>query len=848
MDFGGVADPGVDGGTIRRLSSQLVVGPCARSIRIATTILLANPSVKQQCLHCCVLAWRPVDVHCRTLDCMHREPATLTRSSVHLVGGRPALRLPINGLYSRTFGSNDHLFSVLYAYCNFNELIRLAMSVILVHLRISSKNSSFHSSLSNSEPIYKIYKLADLRPVHDTNEGEDFEQCEETPQVTHRSTNNTNSFSPQTPTKIAVTCDRGMSSDIAKLRYNGKTCVRSFVQRVKEFLAARNLKPEKILQHATEIFEGDALHWFRSVKDSIDNWHDLSTQLIEVFSLHDYDYRLKSEIRARTQGESENITIYLSIMHGMFSRLTVPFTEEEQLEIVLHNIRPCFATVIATAEKIDNLNTLRKLCHNYEVVHARMSQFREPPRANSDTLAPEFAYNKQSSFLNSPKQPYQGKIPQWTPEAEQAFLKLKACLVTTPVLSCPNFDLPFEVHTDASDYGVGGCCLSRNTVMYMGQFCKDVIKIEPSSLRIPELVDNENLRLISMKWISRGQLYTAGLQSDGFKAPRVVPGAKVAIKLAALPRLMAIDNLCTRERIRAGVSHLKYSASEPTYDCVPFAVETAGLWCGSWAVGYGTGVATPARGRTWFSRWRWPYSGEMRLALWAPLSRVRRAKRGVVSFNCDHDARAERAKRACRGSGRRSARTDLAAFHDMPRNFMICLNWPNHEMAAVHDMPRNFMICLNVTRQIVKRGDVVGPCARPAQLATAILPANPAVALLCFGEENYDVVAGKACRRVAANFAFGKTIIAKKNAPQETWQKSLTVTSCWLQYEWAGSTGLDGKLASQVTIKLLDSEGKLTSAAPKLAHTNSCHALKAERYRVHEIDLTLAQSEGIAQT
>ncbi|KAI8441709.1 hypothetical protein MSG28_015241 [Choristoneura fumiferana] len=31
-----------------------VVGPCARSARIATTILLANPAVKQQCLHCCV--------------------------------------------------------------------------------------------------------------------------------------------------------------------------------------------------------------------------------------------------------------------------------------------------------------------------------------------------------------------------------------------------------------------------------------------------------------------------------------------------------------------------------------------------------------------------------------------------------------------------------------------------------------------------------------------------------------------------------------------------------------------------------------------------------------------------
>lgn len=32
---------------------------------------------------------------------------------------------------------------------------------------------------------------------------------------------------------------------------------------------------------------------------------------------------------------------------------------------------------------------------------------------------------------------------------------MKGCLVNAPVLACPNFSLPFEVHTDASNYGVG---------------------------------------------------------------------------------------------------------------------------------------------------------------------------------------------------------------------------------------------------------------------------------------------------------------------------------------------------------------------------------------------------------
>lgn len=44
---------------------------------------------------------------------------------------------------------------------------------------------------------------------------------------------------------------------------------------------------------------------------------------------------------------------------------------------------------------------------------------------------------------------------KWTNEADAAFLKLKECLVSAPVLSCPDYNLPFEVHTDASNVGVG---------------------------------------------------------------------------------------------------------------------------------------------------------------------------------------------------------------------------------------------------------------------------------------------------------------------------------------------------------------------------------------------------------
>ncbi|CAK1580742.1 unnamed protein product [Parnassius mnemosyne] len=43
----------------------------------------------------------------------------------------------------------------------------------------------------------------------------------------------------------------------------------------------------------------------------------------------------------------------------------------------------------------------------------------------------------------------------WNSQAAAAFQKLKEALVTAPVLACPNFELPFSVHCDASNYGIG---------------------------------------------------------------------------------------------------------------------------------------------------------------------------------------------------------------------------------------------------------------------------------------------------------------------------------------------------------------------------------------------------------
>lgn len=226
------------------------------------------------------------------------------------------------------------------------------------------------------------------------------------------------------PLQVTVHCEGNSNinnNDFAKIRYDGKTCVRSFIQRVQEFSAARNLSDAKLLASATEIFTGEALHWYRSVRDIVTSWQDV-LQLIKDFDKPDYDYRLMAEIRERTQGRTENITIYLAILAGMFSRLSKQLSEEEKLEIILHNIRPCYASTLASVTEIKSIEQLRLLCKNYENIQSRLKQFNEPPSNCNNLLAPEFAY--KSPFSQEPRQfkPHQNnypfkKIPQNRPFA-----------------------------------------------------------------------------------------------------------------------------------------------------------------------------------------------------------------------------------------------------------------------------------------------------------------------------------------------------------------------------------------------------------------------------------------------
>lgn len=49
----------------------------------------------------------------------------------------------------------------------------------------------------------------------------------------------------------------------------------------------------------------------------------------------------------------------------------------------------------------------------------------------------------------------------WTVEAERSFLALKEALTQAPVLACPDFSKPFQIHSDASSVGIGSVLIQE---------------------------------------------------------------------------------------------------------------------------------------------------------------------------------------------------------------------------------------------------------------------------------------------------------------------------------------------------------------------------------------------------
>ena len=78
----------------------------------------------------------------------------------------------------------------------------------------------------------------------------------------------------------------------------------------------------------------------------------------------------------------------------------------------------------------------------------------------------------------------------WGPSQDTAFNELKNLLTHAPLLALPNFDKPFEIHCDASGYGIGGVLMQeKRPIAYLSE------KLSEAQLNYP-IYDKELYALV----------------------------------------------------------------------------------------------------------------------------------------------------------------------------------------------------------------------------------------------------------------------------------------------------------------------------------------------------------------
>lgn len=219
------------------------------------------------------------------------------------------------------------------------------------------------------------------------------------------------SISPPPPTNIESsnrTPARPKSIPVSQwhLTFNGdisRQSVSSFVERVDEFSRSRHVTREELFDSAVELFEAEALIWFRSIKTLVHCWDDVVKQLRIEYEPADYESELWDEIKARKQDKNERVGVYFAAMINLFSRLPTPTSEKDKLRIVRRNLDPYYIQALSLTD-VESVSELLNLCRRLENNKwLADNSASSPARTQSRLLEPDLASKvSRPPFKNTP--------------------------------------------------------------------------------------------------------------------------------------------------------------------------------------------------------------------------------------------------------------------------------------------------------------------------------------------------------------------------------------------------------------------------------------------------------------
>lgn len=148
-----------------------------------------------------------------------------------------------------------------------------------------------------------------------------------------------------------------------------------FIRRIRELAVTRGATTQNLYDSACELFEGNALQWFRAGLNSksFTNWEELEQALLNDFENYDYSDDLLEYIKNRLQKPSEKIVDYFACMEDLFIKLGSNVSELFKLKIIRRNLRAEFIKSLSTFQ-FQTTNQLKEHCKLFEHDMIRISK------------------------------------------------------------------------------------------------------------------------------------------------------------------------------------------------------------------------------------------------------------------------------------------------------------------------------------------------------------------------------------------------------------------------------------------------------------------------------------------
>lgn len=165
----------------------------------------------------------------------------------------------------------------------------------------------------------------------------------------------------------------------------------AFLTRIEDGRKLVQISDSDLLNCIPLFLSGLAYHWYKIERPRWSTWTACTEAMLRRFGDPDFQWTLREEIRARTQGNDEPVTDFLTCMRNLFVRAVPPISEDEQLNIVHRNMLPRLQVAILRTE-IRSLEGLEVLASRVERSFRAAMDFHAPP-APERSMLPEFAYH-----------------------------------------------------------------------------------------------------------------------------------------------------------------------------------------------------------------------------------------------------------------------------------------------------------------------------------------------------------------------------------------------------------------------------------------------------------------------